>query len=210
MYITIGLLVLFGLLYGYFREKAGKRALIFKAGATSMAVFAGIYGALQTHRLAEWVIVLGLICCMTADVILEIQFIRGVYLFGAAHLLFILAFCQKVVPTKYTWLIFGGIYLCVFLIFRDKIGALGEFKRQAFGYMAVLAGVVAMAFTMYLHLQSNMALLYSIGACCFLISDCIIAWSLVHERRKLTDGVLILTLYYAAVYLIGSAVWITR
>ena len=53
MYITIGLLVLFGLLYGYFREKAGKRALIFKAAATSMAVLAGIYGALQTHRLAE-------------------------------------------------------------------------------------------------------------------------------------------------------------
>ena len=210
MYLTIGLLVLFGLLYGYFREKAGKRALIFKAGATSMAVFAGIYGALQTHRLAEWVIVLGLICCMAADVILEIQFIRGVYLFGAAHLLFILAFCQKVVPTKYTWMIFFGIYVCAFLIFHDKIGMLGDLKRQAFGYMAVLVGMVAMAFTVYLHLQSDMALLYSIGACCFLVSDCIIAWSLVHERRKLTDGVLILTLYYAAVYMIGSAVWIAR
>lgn len=210
MYITIGLMVLFGLLYGYFREKAGKRALICKAAATAMAVLAGIYGALMTHRLAEWVIVLGLICCMAADVILEIQFIRGVYLFGAAHLLFILAFCQKVVPTRYTWLIFGGIYVCVFLIFRTKIDVLGEFKSQALGYMAVLVGMVAMAVTMYLHLQSKMALLYSIGAVCFLISDCIIAWSFVQERRKLIDGVLILTLYYVAVYLIGSAVWIAR
>lgn len=208
MYITIGLMVLLGLLYGYFREKAEKRALIFKAAATAMAVCAGIYGALMTHRLAEWVIVLGLICCMAADVILEIQFIRGVYLFGAAHLLFILAFCQKVVPTKYTWLIFGGIYLCVFLIFRTKIETLGEFKSQAFGYLAILTGMVAMAVTMYLHLQSKMALLYTIGAFCFLVSDCIIVWSLVKERKKLIDGVLILMLYYAAVYLIGSAVWI--
>ena len=75
---------------------------------------------------------------------------------------------------------------------------------------AVLVGMVAMAFTVYLHLQSDMALLYSIGACCFLVSDYIIAWTMVYERRKRIDGILIMALYYAAVYLIGSAVWITR
>ncbi|MCI5870350.1 MAG: lysoplasmalogenase [Dorea sp.] len=208
MYITIGLLVLLGILYGCFRNKAGQKALILKASATGMAVLAGIYGAFQTHRFSDWVIVFGLVCCMAADIILEIQFIRGVYLFGAAHLLFILAFCQKVVPSWDTLFIFTGIYLLVLFLFRNKVGMLGELKRPAYLYMAVLILMVAMAATIYLHLNTTEALLRSIGAFCFLVSDCVIAWSLLKERRRLSDGIVILTLYYAAVYLIGSAGWI--
>ena len=208
MYITIGLLVLLGILYGYFRDKAGKKALILKAAATGMAVLAGIYGAFQAHRFADWVFVFGLVCCMTADVILEIQFIRGVYLFGAAHLLFILAFCQKVVPSWDTLFIFLGVYLLVLFLFRDKVGKLGEMKRPAYLYMAILILMVSMAITVYQHLNTREALLRSIGACCFLVSDCVIAWSLLEERRRLVDGVVILILYYVAVYLIGSAGWI--
>ena len=105
-YMTIIAMILFGIAYGCLRERAGRRALALKALATSMAVTAGLYGAVQSQDTAGWLIVAGLVLCMIADVVLEIRMVGGIGIFGAGHLCFIAAFWLMSPPTPGTLLLF--------------------------------------------------------------------------------------------------------
>ena len=190
-YMTIIVMILFGIAYACLRERDRSRALACKALATSMAVTAGLYGAVQ--RLA---------LCMIADVVLEIRMVGGIGIFGTGHLCFIAAFWLKSPPTPGTLLLFLAIYVAVIGMFRHEIAGLDELKVPAFLYMAVLGFMVSMAVT------SGWPTGGREGAFLFLASDCMIAWRTVKDIRQNAYGAILLILYYAAVYLIGSASWI--
>lgn len=85
-YMTIIVMILFGIAYACLRERDRSRALACKALATSMAVTAGLYGAVQSQDTAGWLIVAGLALCMIADVVLEIRMVGGIGIFGTEHL----------------------------------------------------------------------------------------------------------------------------
>ena len=61
--MTIIVMILFGIAYACLRERDRSRALACKALATSMAVTAGLYGAVQSQDTAGWLIV-GWACTM--------------------------------------------------------------------------------------------------------------------------------------------------
>ena len=207
-YMTIIAMILFGIAYGCLRERAGRRALALKALATSMAVTAGLYGAVQSQDTAGWLIVAGLVLCMIADVVLEIRMVGGIGIFGAGHLCLIAAFWLMSPPTPGTLLLFLAIYVAAIGMVRHEIAGLGGLKVPAFLYMAVLGFMVSMAVTSGWHIGGSEGMLLAAGACLFLASDCMIAWRTVKDIRQNAYGAILLILYYAAVYLIGSASWI--
>ena len=157
-YMTIIAMILFGIAYGCLRERAGRRALALKALATSMAVTAGLYGAVQSQDTAGWLIVAGLVLCMIADVVLEIRMVGGIGIFGAGHLCFIAAFWLMSPPTPGTLLLFLAIYVAAIGMFRHEIAGLGGLKVPAFLYMAVLGFMVSMAVTSGWHIGGSIGL----------------------------------------------------
>ena len=145
---------------------------------------------------------------MIADVVLEIRMVGGIGIFGAGHLCFIAAFWLMSPPTPGTLLLFLAIYVAAIGMFRHEIAGLGGLKVPAFLYMAVLGFMVSMAVTSGWHIGGSEGMLLAAGACLFLASDCMIAWRTVKDIRQNAYGAILLILYYAAVYLIGSASWI--
>ena len=207
-YMTIIVMILFGIAYACLRERDRSRALACKALATSMAVTAGLYGAVQSQDTAGWLIVAGLALCMIADVVLEIRMVGGIGIFGTGHLCFIAAFWLKSPPTPGTLLLFLAIYVAVIGMFRHEIAGLDELKVPAFLYMAVLGFMVSMAVTSGWPTGGREGAFLMAGAFLFLASDCMIAWRTVKDIRQNAYGAILLILYYAAVYLSGSASWI--
>lgn len=207
-YITIILMILFGIAYGWLREQARNRALAYKALATSMAVIAGLYGAAKSQNAAGWLVAAGLVLCMIADVVLEIKMVGGICIFGLGHLCFITALWLKVPPAIGTIAIFLVIYMIILWLFRHEIDGLGRLKIPAFFYMAILVFMVSMAVSAGWIMGSREGRLLAAGACLFLASDYMIAWRTVKDIQQKAYGAILLILYYAAVYLIGSASWI--
>ena len=174
-YITIIVMLLSGITYGCLRERDRNRALACKALATSMAVTAGLYGAVQSQDAAGWLIVAGLLLCMIADVVPDIRMVGGIGIFGTGHLCFIAAFWLKSAPTPGTLLLFLAIYVAVIGMFRHEIAGLEELKVPAFLYVAVLGFMVLMVVTSGWSTGGREGALLIAGALLFLASDCMIA-----------------------------------
>lgn len=83
-------------------------------------------------------VVIGLMCCMTADVLLEIQFIWGILVFGLGHICFITAFLSRQKPNGITAVMFVMFYTVILWIFRKEISGLGHLRNPAFIYMGLL------------------------------------------------------------------------
>lgn len=204
--ITAVLMCISGAAYVYFREKAGNRSLAFKALATSMAVLAGLCAGGKCS-VSGSVMTLGLVFCMIADVILELDFKKGMAVFGGAHICFLFAYYMITAPAWYTIVCAVLIYSIILWFFRKDINKLEELKAASFAYMAVLALMASYAATVWIRSGTFIGAMLLTGAASFVISDCIIAWRRVNRRKSLISGSLVLILYYGAVYLFGAAVY---
>ena len=109
--IAAVLMLAFGIIYGALRERIGCRSLVFKALATFMAVFLGMYGAIRFGGMTGTLVSFGLVLCMAADVALELDFVKGILLFGLAHICFITAFNRLARPEWYTVAGAAAVYL---------------------------------------------------------------------------------------------------
>ena len=199
-------LIIFAGLYGYFRGKSEKWALLWKALATSMAVLTGVYGALQNSESSNWLICVGLLFCMAADVLLEIRFRMGMIVFGAGHLSFIAAYWSRCTLSWLTIFVFAGIYAGIFVMFRKELSNLGDLKNAAFVYMALLGMMVSLAATSVWEVGLPWTRCTLAGGVCFLVSDVMIAWRTVKKKSSIGYDATLLVLYYAAVYLIAYSV----
>lgn len=206
--ITAALMLTFGTVYGCLRNKIGSRSLVFKALATLMAVYLGMYGSLISGGMSGTLITLGLVFCMAADVVLEINFIKGILLFGAAHVCYIAAYARLAHPKWYIFVCAAGIYSVIILVFRKDIKKLEELKAAAVSYMALLSLMSALALTLGISAPALSTVMIAAGAVCFVISDCLIALRTVRGKTHPAYGAVILLLYYGAVYLFGAAVYL--
>lgn len=199
-------MIIFGILYGFLRKKQGNKSLIWKALATSMPMIVAFTGAVKTQGLYGWLITAGIVICMVADVVLEINFIKGIIVFGCAHICFTAAYLQVTSAGIQTVLVFLLIYAAVVFVFRKALKEMKELKIPAFIYMAFLVFMVSMSATVFTVYQNHRAVLAFMGSACFLISDCIIGFRTVYDKKSNVYGAVILILYYGAVYAIGSSV----
>ena len=73
---TLLLMIVFGTLYGALRDRYPKGSLVFKASATCMAVWnCGSGLAAGKQGFSDWMIFVGLLFCVLADVLLELEFL---------------------------------------------------------------------------------------------------------------------------------------
>ena len=206
--IAAVLMLVFGIIYGASRERIGCRSLAFKALATFMAVYLGMYGAIRFGGMTGTFMSFGLVLCLAADVALELDFVKGILLFGIAHVCFIVSYNRLVHPVWYTFAGASLAYLALFVIFKDDLKSLGKLKAAAVIYMAVLCYMAASAVTLWIDYGTEASAMVAAGAVCFVISDGIIAYRTTKGKNELIYGAAILLLYYGAVYLFGAAVFI--
>ena len=126
---TLLLMIVFGTLYGALRDRCPKGSLGFKASATCMAVWnCGSGLAAGKQGFSDWMIFVGLLFCVLADVLLELEFLWGVVTFGIAHFCFIAGIYRIEGIQIGSILGILGIYGVFLMIFHKGLPKLGKLK----------------------------------------------------------------------------------
>ena len=156
---------------------------------------------------SDWLLFAGLLFCVLADVLLELEFLWGVVAFGIAHLCFIAGIYR--IEGIRIGCVLGmiGIYSVFLLIFHKGLPKLGTLKIPVLLYAAVLSFMVSMAVSAAVVVPGRSRYFLAAGACAFLISDSLIAVRTIEKRQSLLMGAVLLTLYYGAVYMLGMSVY---
>ena len=137
---TLLLMIVFGTLYGALRDRYPKGSLVFKASATCMAVWnCGSGLAAGKQGFSDWMIFVGLLFCVLADVLLELEFLWGVVTFGIAHFCFIAGIYRIEGIQIGSILGIFGIYGVFLMIFHKGLPKLGKLKIPVLLYAAVLS-----------------------------------------------------------------------
>lgn len=205
---TLLLMIVFGTLYGALRDRYPKGSLVFKASATCMAVANCGSGLVAGNRgFSDWMIFAGLLFCVLADVLLELEFLWGVVAFGIAHLCFIAGIYRIEGIRIGSILGMIGIYAVLFCIFRRGLPKLGKLKIPILIYAAVLSFMVSMAVSAAFIVPGRSRFFLAAGACAFLVSDSLIAVRTIEKKQSLLMGAVLLVLYYGAVYMFGMSVY---
>lgn len=194
-------------LYFYLR-RAGmiKESLIAKCAGSFLAVgsaaFASIAkGGVLEVPLAFWFFVL----CTIADALLEINFVPGMLVFGAAHVCLVLWLWGQVSPTWWSLALWIALYLLTAVLFRKELPTLGKLTGPFLLYPALLGGSVALAVPLPFLLGEHWWPV-AVGAVMFYISDMLVAKNqLSHWDKKWQK--LIMALYWGALYLISAGLW---
>lgn len=203
--VTFIIMVCFGTAYCRMACQPGTKALALKTAATSMPVILALYGALSRGGKVNWLIFLGALLCMSADVLLEIYFIAGAAAFGLAHICFITAFAMNNGADWITIFTFILIYMGIICVFHRDIKGLSKLKIPAFLYMAVLSVMASMGITDGIVRGGTSGVLAALGGIFFVCSDCILGFRLIHKKKEKIYRYAIMSLYYGAVYLIAAS-----
>lgn len=156
--------------------------------------------------LYKYMIIAGLVFSTAGDVFLMLpsnRFVAGLIAFLVAHLFHIVAFMSEI--RVLTWwplipLVTYGIVIYVILA-----PSLGKLRLPVFIYVVVILIMAWLAWERWSQTSQSWALLASIGAFLFIISDTILAINRFQGAFKPAQA-LNLTTYFAAQWLIASSV----
>lgn len=188
------------------REKLKRESLIAKCGGSFLSVAsAGMAFCLAGENPFSQVIFWFFVLCTAADAMLEIHFVSGMVLFAGGHICLILWLWGLTAPTWRSLLLWAVAYGMVAWLFRREIPKLGKLTAPFVLYPAVLSVSLALALPVPFVLGTFYIPL-AIGVLCFFISDLMVAKDqLVGVSPR--SHKLIMLLYWAALYLISSALW---
>ena len=180
-------------------RRIGRIKALYKCVPSFLAFFAALPAALRPvdPALAGWLVAGGLLLCALADWTLEFRFVRGMALFGSAHVLFIIAFAQR--GRIDFWAVLSFVLLfraasAFFRFFRDR-----KPPELPFAALYVYAGVLSLMAS--LSLGCNV--LTVAGAFLFLVSDGLLCFRLFGFLREKKYSWLLMGAYYAALFLIA-------
>lgn len=171
--------------------------LLFKCCATCMAAAVCLLGALDGGTTGDWLLLAGLAACMIADGVLALHFPLGIAVFGAGHVLYILAFCVYGAPGLGSLAVFALAMGTLTLLFTRWRTRIGRRLPMFFAYGTLLCAMMALAF-------SRSPVLF-IGALLFTFSDATLAY-LIFIRRNVRLDYISLAAYYLGQFLIGLSV----
>lgn len=194
-------------LYFYLR-RAGmmKESLIAKCAGSFLAVGSAAFASISQGGVLEvplvfWFFVL----CTIADALLEINFVPGMLVFGAAHVCLIVWLWWQVSPTWWSLGLWIAAYLLTALLFRKELPTLGKLTVPFCLYPALLGGSLALAVPMPFLLGARWWPV-AVGAVMFYASDMMVAKNqLAHWDKKWQKP--IMALYWGALYLISTGLW---
>lgn len=183
-----------------------KESLIAKCAGSFLAVGSAAFalaaqGGVVTIPLVFWFFVL----CTIADALLEISFVPGMLVFGAAHVCLVLWMWGQGSPTWWSLALWIALYLLTAVLFRKELPTLGKLTGPFLLYPALLGGSVALAVPLPFLLGERWWPV-AIGAVLFYISDMLVAKNqLAHWDKKWQKP--IMALYWGALYLISIGLW---
>ena len=206
--VTLILMLVLAAVYIAGRERNKKKVLIFKALATLTADAAVLYYALSSGQREGWLFAVGISLYACADVALELKFVYGMLVFAAGHFTIIAGLLSMrrfhLLTLPVFVLIFGfGIWL-----FCRYLPRMRRLLPIALGYASILCLTGAMTVTMAAIEPTAENMIRMIGSICFICSDGIIAWNFLRHKRSQSSSVLLLSLYYLALYLFAAAFYI--
>ena len=195
-------------LYFYLR-RAGmdKDSLIAKCAGSFLAVGSAAFAAIAQGGVLEvplvfWFFVL----CTMADALLEINFVPGMLVFGAAHVCLILWLWGLAAPSWWSLVLWLGAYGVTAVLFRKELPTLGKLTVPFCLYPALLGGSLAVAVPLPFLLGAKWAPV-AVGAVLFYVSDMLVAKNqLSHWDKKWQKP--IMALYWGALYLISVGLWL--
>lgn len=197
-----GMLIL-GSVYVRRKYKTGKKELVYKASATFMAVIPAVLMAVHEGSSEAVCIAAGVVCCMTADVLLELWFYAGAVVFAAAHICFITGFTLWQGPGGIMAGLWGLLFLAALAVFRRFISGLGMKSIPGAMYLLFLTAMCAMAVNILANNRGPAGAAAALGGIAFMVSDMVLIWNLLGKRQSRTRDRIVLGFYYSAVYLLA-------
>ena len=195
-------------LYFYLR-RAGmdKESLIAKCAGSFLAVGSAAFAAIAQGGVLEvplvfWFFVL----CTMADALLEINFVPGMLVFGAAHVCLILWLWGLAAPSWWSLVLWLGAY-------RGHGGAVPQgaaHPGQAHGAFLPVSGAAGGSLAVAVPLPFLLGAKWApvaVGTVLFYVSDMLVAKNqLSHWDKKWQKP--IMALYWGALYLISVGLWL--
>ena len=112
--------------------------------------------------------------CTIADALLEISFVPGMLVFGAAHVCLILWLWDLAAPAWWSLGLWVGVYVLTAVLFRKELPTLGKLTVPFLLYPALLGGSLALALPLPF-LAGKALWPVALGCLLFYISDMLVA-----------------------------------
>lgn len=198
--------ILFYLIYTGHRfrpNKSGRhesyRALVFKGLATLCAAALGAYGAWLSPTPPHMLLAAGLVICTAADVILGIDFMIGMAVFGLGHVAYSLSYVLASPPGIPS--LIGFLALSAFVL----LGVVPWLRKYRAGKPVAPFAAYAMVLAVMLALAIPQKPVLLAGAFLFVVSDAMLAGRVIAHVQGKAYSRICLLLYYLAQYLIAAS-----
>ena len=192
----------------FFLRSAGRerQSLIAKCAGSFLAVgSAGLALHLAGENPFSQVVFWFFLLCTAADALLEISFVPGMLVFGAAHVCLILWLWGLSSPTWWSLGRWVGVYVLTAVLFRKELPTLGKLTVPFLLYPALLGGSLALALPLPF-LAGKALWPVALGCLLFYISDMLVAKNQLSRWPDKWQKP-IMALYWAALYLISMGLW---
>lgn len=194
-------------LYFYLRSARRMReSLIAKCAGSFLAVgSAGFALRLAGENPFAQVVFWFFLLCTLADALLEISFVPGMLVFGAAHVCLILWLWGLISPTWWSLGLWVAVYILTAILFRKELPTLGKLTAPFLLYPALLGGSLALAAPLPFAAGARWWPV-ALGCLLFYISDMLVAKNQLSRWPDKWQKP-IMALYWGALYLIGAGLW---
>ncbi len=194
-------------LYFYLRSaRRPRKSLIAKCAGSFLAVgSAGFALRLAGENPFAQVIFWFFLLCTAADALLEISFVPGMLVFGAAHVCLIFWLWGLSSPTWWSLALWVAVYILTAVLFRKELPTLGKLTAPFLLYPALLGGSLALAAPLPFTAGARWWPV-ALGCLLFYISDMLVAKNQLSRWPDKWQKP-IMALYWAALYLISMGLW---
>ena len=194
-------------LYFYLRSARRMReSLVAKCAGSFLAVgSAGFALRFAGENPFAQVIFWFFLLCTAADALLEISFVPGMLVFGAAHVCLIFWLWGLSSPTWWSLALWVAVYILTAVLFRKELPTLGKLTAPFLLYPALLGGSLALAAPLPFTAGARWWPV-ALGCLLFYISDMLVAKNQLSRWPDKWQKP-IMALYWAALYLISMGLW---
>lgn len=194
-------------LYFYLRSARRMReSLVAKCAGSFLAVgSAGFALRFAGENPFAQVIFWFFLLCTAADALLEISFVPGMLVFGAAHVCLIFWLWGLSSPTWWSLALWVAVYILTAVLFRKELPTLGKLTVPFLLYPALLGGSLALAAPLPFTAGARWCPV-ALGCLLFYISDMLVAKNQLSRWPDKWQKP-IMALYWAALYLISTGAW---
>lgn len=145
--------------------------------------------------------------CTAADALLEISFVPGMLLFGAAHICLLWWIARLLNPTLISLFIFLAAAAVMVFIFRKQLKKLGKMAAAFLLYGLILSALLGLALPVPFALGGGYWCICA-GAVMFVVSDLMVAAGQFGIKVSPKLDRLVMLLYWGALYLFSAALWL--